>query len=156
MAAQVVHTQPVPGATYYPQAVPNVIYVPQQRQPKYQYIPNDFMTFTLITAIFCGFFSPLTLMFTIPAYIFSRKSQLSAKMGDIRLARDQGMVSAYLNVTAVIFALVIAAVAIGVAIGVYGPTYFLQQCIELARSRGQDPASSYSSSYSYSYGNRCY
>lgn len=27
MAAQVVHTQPVPGATYYPQAVPNVIYV---------------------------------------------------------------------------------------------------------------------------------
>ena len=27
MAAQVVHAQPVPGATYYPQAVPNVIYV---------------------------------------------------------------------------------------------------------------------------------
>lgn len=54
-------------------------------------------------------------------------------MGDIRLARDQGMVSAYLNVTAVIFALVIAAVAIGVAIGVYGPTYFLQQCIELGK-----------------------
>lgn len=54
-------------------------------------------------------------------------------MGDIRLARDQGMVSAYLNVTAVIFALVIAAVAIGVAIGVYGPTYFLQQCIEIGK-----------------------
>lgn len=27
MATQVVHAQPVPGATYYPQAVPNVIYV---------------------------------------------------------------------------------------------------------------------------------
>ena len=51
-------------------------------------------------------------------------------MGDIRLARDQGIVSAYLNVTAVIFALVIAAIAIGVAIGVYGPTFYLQQCIE--------------------------
>lgn len=52
-------------------------------------------------------------------------------MGDIRLAREQGMVSAYLNVTAIIFALVVAAIAIGVTIGVYGPTYYLQQCIQL-------------------------
>ena len=46
------------------------------------------------------------------------------KMGDIRKARDQGMVAAYLNIIAVVFALVVAAVAIGVAIGVYGPIYY--------------------------------
>ena len=46
------------------------------------------------------------------------------KMGDIRKARDQGMVAAYLNIIAIIFALVVASVAIGVAIGVYGPTYY--------------------------------
>ena len=46
------------------------------------------------------------------------------KMGDIRKARDQGMVAAYLNVSAIIFALVVAAVAVGVAIGVYGPIYY--------------------------------
>jgi len=50
--------------------------IPQHRQPNYQYIPNDYMTYTLITAILCGFFSPLTLMFTIPAYFFSRKVTL--------------------------------------------------------------------------------
>ena len=44
-----------------------------QRQPKYQYIPNDYLTCTVITALLCGLFSPLTLMFTIPAYLFARK-----------------------------------------------------------------------------------
>ena len=48
------------------------------------------------------------------------------KMGDIRKARDQGMVAAYLNIIAIVFALVVAAVAIGVAIGVYGPIYYRQ------------------------------
>ena len=48
------------------------------------------------------------------------------KMGDIRKARDQGMVAAYLNVSAIIFALVVAAVAVGVAIGVYSPIYYRQ------------------------------
>lgn len=46
------------------------------------------------------------------------------KMGDIRKARDQGMVAAYLNIIAIVFALVVASVAIGVAIGVYGPTFY--------------------------------
>ena len=48
------------------------------------------------------------------------------KIGDIRKARDQGMVAAYLNIIAIVFALVVAAVAIGVAIGVYGPIYYRQ------------------------------
>ena len=48
------------------------------------------------------------------------------KMGDIRKARDQGMVAAYLNIIAIIFALVVAAVAVGVAIGVYSPIYYRQ------------------------------
>lgn len=63
--------------------------------------------------------------------LYTLQSQSSARMGDIRLARDQGIVSAYLNVTAIIFALVVAAIAIGVTIGVYGPTYYLQQCIQI-------------------------
>ena len=49
---------------------------------------------------------------------------MSLKIGDIRKARDQGMVTAYLNIIAIVFALVVAAVAIGVAIGVYGPIYY--------------------------------
>ena len=48
-----------------------------QREPKYQYTPNDYLTCTVITALVCGLFSPLTLMFTIPAYLFSRRVSLN-------------------------------------------------------------------------------
>ena len=49
------------------------IQVPQQREPKYKYTPNDYLTCTIITTILCGLFSPLSIMFTIPAIIFARK-----------------------------------------------------------------------------------
>ena len=48
-----------------------------QRQPKYQYTPSDYLTCTVITALVCGLFSPLTLMFTIPAFVFAQKVRVS-------------------------------------------------------------------------------
>ena len=62
------------------------------------------------------------------------QSQMAFRMGDTRLARDRGLVAAYLNIAAVASALFVAAIAIGVAIGVYGPTYYLQQCINTGMS----------------------
>ena len=56
-----------------------------QRQPKYQYIPNDYMICTVITVLLCGFFSPLTLMFTIPAYLFARKVSRFLRLPSILL-----------------------------------------------------------------------
>ena len=41
--------------------------------PKYVYTPNDFLTLSVITAILCGIFSPLTLFMSIPAVIISLK-----------------------------------------------------------------------------------
>ena len=41
--------------------------------PKYEYTPDDFMNLSLITAILCGIFSPLTLIMTIPAILLSAK-----------------------------------------------------------------------------------
>ena len=61
-------------------------------------------------------------------------------MGNIKQARWQGLIAAYLNVTAVIFALVFAAVAMGAVLGIYGPTYYLDQC----RDRNTVSSSSFS------------
>ena len=41
--------------------------------PNYEYIPHDFIVLSLLTAILCGIFSPLSLVLTIPAVILSHK-----------------------------------------------------------------------------------
>ena len=50
-------------------------------------------------------------------------------MGDIKLARKQGIVAAYLNIIAIFFALVVAVVAVNAAVWGYGHTYLLQECL---------------------------
>ena len=49
-------------------------------------------------------------------------------MGSIKLARNQGMVAAYLNFFAVIIAFVVALLVTGLVIGLYSPVYYLEQC----------------------------
>ena len=63
------HTHLTPAHTF----LQTHIQFPQQRAPKYKYTPNDYLTCTIITATLCGLFSPLSIMFTIPAFIFARK-----------------------------------------------------------------------------------
>ena len=108
------------------------------------------MILSLLTMVVCGLFSPLTLAFSIPAYCFSRQviscgcgfddiqacvhvhsqqSKKNSKIGAKALARKQGVIAAYLNIIAVVFALVVAVVCTGLVIGLYGPEYTLQQCI---------------------------
>ena len=41
--------------------------------PKYEYTPNDFMYLSVVTAVLCGIFSPLTLAISIPAVFFSHQ-----------------------------------------------------------------------------------
>lgn len=55
------------------------------------------------------------------------QSKRSLKLGDITMARNQGLVAAYMNLFAVIMALVVAAVTIGLVIGLYGPTYYREE-----------------------------
>ena len=50
-------------------------------------------------------------------------------MGDIKLARKQGMVAAYLNIIAIFFALVVVVVAVNAAVWGYSYTYLLQECL---------------------------
>lgn len=54
-------------------APPQGAQVVQYHPPKYEYVPQDFWTLTILTIIFCGFFSPLSLMFSVPALLFARK-----------------------------------------------------------------------------------
>ena len=49
-------------------------------------------------------------------------------MGDINLAKQRGLIAAYLNIAAIIFSLVVAVLAIGLTLGLYLPTYYLDQC----------------------------
>ena len=57
------------------------------------------------------------------------QSSKSMKKGNIRQARQYGMIAAYLNFTAIAVALVIACLAIGLVVGLHGYEYNLQQCI---------------------------
>ena len=50
-------------------------------------------------------------------------------MGDIKLARKQGIVAAYLNIIAIFFALVFVVVAVNAVVWGYGHTYLLQECL---------------------------
>ena len=43
----------------------------QQDLPKYDYTPNDFLSFSVITTILFGILSPLTLILSIPALALS-------------------------------------------------------------------------------------
>ena len=52
------------------------------------------------------------------------QSKQSLKRGDIKTARNQGLLAAYMNMFAVIAALVVAAVVTGLVIRFYGPTYY--------------------------------
>ena len=45
----------------------------QYQTPKYEYTPSSFRTFSLLTVVVCGIFSPLSLVFSIPALLFSNK-----------------------------------------------------------------------------------
>ena len=51
-------------------------------------------------------------------------------MNNIKRARTQGMIAAYLNLMAIVVALVIACVFVGVIVGLEGRPYSLQLCIE--------------------------
>lgn len=65
-------------------------------------------------------------------------------MGDIKLARKQGVVAAYLNITAVFFALVVCVIAVSGAAWGYGHTYLLQECLASGMSHSQTTPSFYS------------
>lgn len=58
------------------------------------------------------------------------QSRESAKLGNTKTARNQGLIAAYLNVAAIIVAFVVALLVTGLTIGLYAPTYYLNQCRE--------------------------
>ena len=57
------------------------------------------------------------------------QSSKSTKNGDIRRARMYGMIAAYLNFTAIAFALVFACLTVGLVVGIHGREYNLNTCI---------------------------
>ena len=61
------------------------------------------------------------------------QSWKSANLKAIKQARRQGMISAYLNFTAITVALVVAFLLIGLIVGIQGRSYSLQQCIDRGR-----------------------
>ena len=71
-------------------------------------------------------------------------------MGDIKLARKQGIVAAYLNITAIFFALVVCVIAISAAVFGYGHTYLLQECLASGMSHFQTTPSLVSITGSFS------
>ena len=58
------------------------------------------------------------------------QSSKSAKMGDIKLARRQGMIAAYLNFVAIVLALVVALVVTALVVGIYGKDWSLNKCLK--------------------------
>ena len=64
------------------------LYVPQAA-PQYEYTPNDYFMFSILTVAICGVISPLSLMFTIPALMFSRQVSLSWMKCQIYLSRQE-------------------------------------------------------------------
>lgn len=51
-----------------------------QPERDYNYVPQDFRSLTLLTMLFCGVFSPLTFMFTIPALIYATKVRMAVSL----------------------------------------------------------------------------
>ncbi len=64
----------------------------QQQPPKYEYTPQDFRTLSWLTIIFCGLFSPISLVFSIPALLFSRKVWSYSHQKEIKQLRKQARV----------------------------------------------------------------
>ena len=62
--------------------------------PKYEYKPNDFMYLSLVTAILCGIFSPLTLAISIPAVFFSHQVSMLHICGSVHNDRDHNIIQA--------------------------------------------------------------
>lgn len=56
------------------------------------------------------------------------QSSKSAKMGDIKLSRQQGMIAAYLNFVAIVLALVIAFILTTLMVGLYGEDFSRDVC----------------------------
>ena len=146
--------------------------------PKYEYMPNDFMVFSLVTVILCGIFSPLSLVLSLPALYYSQQvsivrgyiyklnyyddvsypytlqSKRNTLNGAINEAKKQGMIAAYLNIAAIVAALVVACLVMGLVLGLYGPVYArLQYC---SNYNYYGSSSYYSSSYYYSSNYRRY
>lgn len=107
----------------------------QYQPPNYNYTPHDFWILSLITIIFCGLFSPLSLVFSIPAIFFSSKSRSALSGGSVKDARWYGVISAYLNIAAILFALLLAIVLTGLVIGVSLEQYTVNRCLDKARGR---------------------
>ena len=57
------------------------------------------------------------------------QSSKSAKANSIKLARSQGMIAAYLNAAAVVFALVVAFVVSAAVIDANAESYIMDKCI---------------------------
>ncbi len=56
------------------------------------------------------------------------QSRKSNSLGQTELARQQGMIAAYLNIIAIIFSLVLAMLVIGLSLGIHLPEYYLEKC----------------------------
>ena len=41
--------------------------------PKFNYKPNDYFILSMVTAVICGIFSPISLVCSLPALLFSSK-----------------------------------------------------------------------------------
>ena len=65
--------------------------------------------------------------------MFIVQSQKSVNQNATKEARRQGMISAYLNFTAITIALVVACWLIGMIVGIEGREYSLRQCIDAGR-----------------------
>ncbi len=61
------------------------------------------------------------------------QSQQSNSLGQTKLARQQGMIAAYLNIFAIIFSLVLAMLGTGLTLGLYLPMYYGEKCRDYIR-----------------------
>ncbi len=69
------------------------------------------------------------------------------------MARQQGIIAAYLNIFAIIFSLVLAMLGTGLTLGLYLPVYYLEKCKDKLERDGY--RNTYHP-YSYYYDDKCY
>ena len=74
----------------------------------------------------------------VQIYSIVFQSRESARKGATKVARSQGMVAAYFNIAAILFALLMAILMTGLVIGLYGETWAFNKCYRRGEWGGEE------------------